>query len=157
LGGAGDRTVDPSIRGDEIRWWPDDVNDLGPQAAQLRARLDELREAINGSLYLGLKRAEIHFAHYPPGAGYARHVDRPRGSGDRMVSGVLYLNLDWKTADGGELALWPQDGAEARVEPRAGTLVTFLSEDLPHQVMPAHRDRWSVTFWLSRASAPGLI
>jgi len=38
------------------------------------------------------------------------------------------------------------------VEPRLGTLVVFLSELFPHEVLPSNRDRLSLTGWfLERA------
>ena len=35
----------------------------------------------------------------------------------------------------------------ARILPRAGTLVTFLSEDVPHEVLPPARERASIAGW----------
>ncbi|MDQ6997923.1 MAG: 2OG-Fe(II) oxygenase [Mariprofundus sp.] len=34
-----------------------------------------------------------------------------------------------------------------QVMPQAGRLVTFISEQFPHEVLPASRDRLSLTGW----------
>ena len=39
------------------------------------------------------------------------------------------------------------DAEIVRVLPEFATLVVFLSEDFPHEVLPATRDRYSVTGW----------
>jgi SM-20-related protein len=36
------------------------------------------------------------------------------------------------------------------VAPRAGTLVCFLSERIPHEVLAAHVDRISIAGWFRR-------
>ena len=47
--------------------------------------------------------------------------------------------------------LTPVDGrAAVDVQPEAGTLVLFRSADLPHEVLPARRERWSVAGWFRR-------
>jgi SM-20-related protein len=34
-----------------------------------------------------------------------------------------------------------------KVVPQMGTLVVFLSERFPHEVLPAHADRYSIAGW----------
>jgi SM-20-related protein len=36
------------------------------------------------------------------------------------------------------------------VLPQAGSLLLFLSADMPHEVLPASRDRLSLTGWFRR-------
>jgi SM-20-related protein len=51
------------------------------------------------------------------------------------------------------LRLYPNpDVPEAGIEvlPLGGRLVTFLSDGLPHEVLPASRERISITGWLKR-------
>ncbi|MFN2333883.1 MAG: 2OG-Fe(II) oxygenase [Wenzhouxiangellaceae bacterium] len=112
-------------------------------------QLECLRLALNRNLFLALFEFEAHFALYPPGAFYRRHFDSFRGASNRMVSLVLYLNDSWQEADGGELLLYhPKSGLEmARVAPRAGTLVLFLSEEIEHEVAQTRVDRASVSAW----------
>jgi SM-20-related protein len=127
----------------------------GSTLAQLRL-LDELaalREQINRELFLGLFDLEAHFALYPPGGFYRRHVDAFRGDNPRVVSVVLYLNPRWRQQHGGCLRLWPHPDAVTPildVAPRAGTLVCFLSEQIPHEVLPAQVDRMSIAGWFRR-------
>ncbi|HEX4844122.1 MAG TPA: 2OG-Fe(II) oxygenase [Limnobacter sp.] len=109
-----------------------------------------LQSALNRRLMLGLFSFESHFAHYSPGAFYKKHKDAFSGQANRVLSVVTYLNSDWHAADGGELVLYdPQDDSNVlcRVLPKPGTLVVFLSEEFPHEVLPAHRDRYSIAGW----------
>ncbi|MEO4046822.1 2OG-Fe(II) oxygenase [Pseudomonas sp. CAU 1711] len=139
--------VREGIRGDRIQWL-----EAGQDAACDRylAAMDELRQALNRAFYLGLEDYESHFALYPPGAFYRKHVDRFRDDDRRTVSAVFYLNDDWRAEQGGVLRLYPRDGGELDVLPAAGTLVLFMSAELPHEVLPATRERLSLTGWFRR-------
>ncbi|MDX5298962.1 MAG: 2OG-Fe(II) oxygenase, partial [Gammaproteobacteria bacterium] len=94
---------------------------------------------------------EAHYALYPPGTFYKRHVDNFRGRSSRVVTSLLYLNPHWQPGDGGEMQLYP-DAADAaqRVEPRLGTFVLFMAEDLPHEVLPTRVPRGSIAGWFRR-------
>jgi SM-20-related protein len=131
-----------------VRW----IDPHAPSAAEAKvlARLERLRLALNERLQLGAFSLELHWALYPPGARYARHVDQPRGGRARVVSVVLYLNPGWPAADGGALRLYPPRAAPIDVLPEAGTLAAFRSEALPHEVLPACRERLALTGWLRR-------
>jgi SM-20-related protein len=148
IGHVAERRSD--IRGDDIYW----VEEQAPLAQALqREELAQLREAINSTLYLGLHDFEGHYAAYPTGAGYARHVDRFRGDDRRVLSVVLYLNEHWDTEDGGDLCLYDGETAAepaARISPQGGTLICFLSEHVPHEVLPTRRMRWSLSGWFRR-------
>lgn len=140
----------PEIRGDELAWI---ANEQAPRAWELSQReFETLRKAVNEQTYLGLHELEAHYAVYPPGAFYARHLDRFREDNRRVMSLVLYLNDDWDAEDGGELRLYPSAVADAgvTVTPRGGTLVCFLSERVPHEVLPARRTRYSLAGWFRR-------
>jgi SM-20-related protein len=142
--GAGDgRAVRPAIRGDRIGWL---TMAAGDAERQLLARFEALRVALNRDLMLGLADLECHYAIYESGARYARHLDRSPKGAERVVSVVLYLNEDWVPGDGGELLIATPEG-DLRVEPRAGTLVAFLSQRFEHEVLPALRTRRSLTGW----------
>lgn len=147
VGRARKQQVVQEIRGDHIRW----VDDC-PASAALAEYLyimDSLRLSLNQALFLGLDGFEAHYALYPPGAGYQRHLDRFQDSPLRTVSVVLYLNTQWQPGDGGELRLH-LTGGRKDVMPRAGTLVVFMSADLPHEVLKARRDRASLVGWFRR-------
>ena len=139
--------VQEGVRGDHIQWL-----EPGQCAAGDRylAMLDDLRGQLNQALYLGLEDYEGHFALYPPGTFYQKHLDRFRDDDRRAVSAVFYLNSDWLPEQGGALRLYLADGRELDVLPEAGTLVVFLSADLAHEVLPATRERLSLTGWLRR-------
>lgn len=131
-------------RGDSTLWLDDPA--CGPAARELQAALDGLRGDLNRRLLLGLDEVEAHFAHYPPGAGYARHRDRFRSDDARVLSLVLYLNPDWPDHAGGALRLHLPGGPHD-IAPRAGTVALFLSAEVEHEVLPADRARFSVAAW----------
>lgn len=145
IGHVAQRRTD--IRGDDILW----VEGEAPLAQALQQQeLVQLKDAINATLYLGLHDFEGHYAAYPAGAGYTRHVDRFQGDSRRVLSVVLYLNEDWNPGDGGELCLYrSREPAEpvARINPVGGTLICFLSEHIPHEVLPTRRTRLSFSGW----------
>ena len=135
------------IRGDRIQW-------IEPGQASACDRylglMDSLREAMNRGLFLGLEDFESHFALYPPGAFYLKHVDRFRDDDRRMVSAVLYLNDAWLPEHGGQLRMYLDESVEHDVVPAGGCLVVFLSGEVPHEVLPATRERLSLTGWFRR-------
>lgn len=147
IGRAGAHRVQEGVRGDRIQWL-----ERGQAVAGDRYLdgLDALRGQLNQAFYLGLEDFEGHFALYPPGAFYQKHLDRFRDDDRRAVSAVLFLNDDWLPEQGGALRLYLADGTERDVYPQAGTLVLFLSADLPHAVLPATRERLSLTGWFRR-------
>jgi Predicted proline hydroxylase len=118
-------------------------------SAQWIALADQLRLDLNRQLFLGLFSYESHYARYLPGDFYKRHVDAFRGQANRVVSTVLYLNPGWTPEDGGELVIYESaaDQTGLRVTPAFGTLVCFLSEEFPHEVLPAQRIRYSIAGW----------
>lgn len=141
----------PEVRNDKVLWL--DAEQTTPAQARWLGALDELRRAINEKLYLGLFEFEGHFAVYPPGSFYRKHSDQFRGIGLRTVTTILYLNENWQPEEGGQLRIYLDgDSAEPHVDvlPEAGTLVCFLSADYLHEVLPATRERMSVTGWFRR-------
>jgi len=145
--GTGERRqVRDDLRGDEILWMPPEPT--GPERALLDV-LESLRLTLNRELALGLFELECHYALYPPGKAYARHLDRFATGASRVVSCILYLNEGWTAADGGMLRLYA-DEEVVDVLPEGGTLVAFLSERFWHEVLPATRPRLSLTGWFRR-------
>ena len=81
--------------------------------------------------------------------------DRFRDDDRRTVTVVLYLNEEWQPDEGGELRLYLPDGRVHDVMPLGGSLACFMSADFPHEVLPATRERLSLTGWFRRrAGAP---
>ena len=130
------------VRRDLIHW----MDERDPALAPWHAWTESLRVHLNRQLFLGLFSFESHVAHYRPGDFYRRHVDAFRGEANRVISLVCYLNEAWKEGDGGELVLYTDPGP-VTVQPTYRTVVLFLSEETPHEVKPAQRDRFSVTGW----------
>ena len=132
------------IRGDSICWI---TAPLLPAEKALLEELERLRLELNREALLGLFELELHYSWYPPGAGYARHVDQPQGRMQRRVSLVLYLNESWTPAAGGELRIFDAVGRHRDIEPIAGRLVHFLTAGREHEVLPTQSDRLSISGW----------
>ena len=148
--GRGQAQVRSEVRGDHVLWV--DESNAGPALQGVLAQLEALRQSVNQSLFLGLFDLETHFAVYPPGGGYQRHLDRFRDDDRRSLTVILYLNeSDWQEQDGGLLRFWPDpETIPLEILPAGGTLVTFLSDRFWHEVLPAHRQRLSLTGWFRR-------
>lgn len=147
--GSGQAEIRSEIRGDHVLWI--DESQAGPALKAVLEKLEALRLAVNQGLFLGLFDVELHFAIYPPGTGYQRHLDRFRDDDRRSLTVILYLNENWRHEDGGLLRFWPEaSGEPLDIVPTGGTLVTFLSERFWHQVLPARRERLSLTGWFRR-------
>ncbi|MDD2059834.1 2OG-Fe(II) oxygenase [Pseudomonas sp. GD03860] len=147
VGRGPSQEVREGIRGDHIQWLEPGQAECCDQYLNL---MDSLREALNRGLFLGLEDFECHFALYPPGAFYRKHLDRFRDDDRRMVSAVIYLNPEWLPEDGGQLRMTLKNDVEHDVQPIGGCLVVFLSGDIPHEVLPAQRERLSLTGWFRR-------
>jgi SM-20-related protein len=144
IGGPGAEQRVAGIRGDFTCWLREP---LMPPELLLLEQFETLRLDLNREHYLGLFDLELHYARYPPGTAYARHVDQPRGSMQRIVSLVLYLNPQWQAADGGRLRFHSADERIIDVEPFGGRLVCFLTAGREHEVLPSQRERFSISGW----------
>lgn len=134
-----------AMRGDTIAW----VENTTSAGQAWNTWALDLKNHLNSRLFLGLFSFESHYAHYPAGAFYQRHLDAFEGQKNRVLSLVFYLNKNWHTDDGGQLKLY-RDAADQQgitVTPEQGTLAIFLSEDFPHEVLPASKDRYSIAGW----------
>ena len=141
----------PEIRNDAVLWL--DEGWSGAAFQGYRDVLEELRRAVNRTLYLGLVDFEGHLSVYPPGAYYRRHLDQFRDMGLRTLSCILYLNDDWAPVDGGQLRIYLDKDALLPyfdVEPTGGTFVAFLSAKFFHEVLPAQKPRLALTGWFKR-------
>ena len=144
IGRHDDHAIARSIRQDSIHW----LDRSEPSETAWLTAMEHLRGYANRELLLGLFEYESHFAYYPPGAGYKTHYDSFRGQSNRILSTVYYLNEEWQPGDGGELALYnEQDQLLSTVAPVFNRLVVFLSEEFPHEVLPATKERFSIAGW----------
>jgi SM-20-related protein len=60
---------------------------------------------------------------------------------------ICYLNENWTEDDGGQLRVYFPDQSKDFF-PIAGRLVCFRSDLLEHEVLPATRERLSLTGWI---------
>lgn len=149
VGRGGGQIADRKIRSDEIHWI--DGKSEAENAWLLWA--SELQQYLNRHLFLGLFSFESHFSHYSSGDFYEKHYDAFKGQANRILSVVTYLNDRWPVQSGGELLVYGdvEKGSEHKVvhtvSPEIGTLVVFLSEQFPHEVLPAKQGRYSIAGW----------
>ncbi len=141
------------IRGDYISWI--DRQQLHPSCHFFLDRVEALSRYLNRRCFMGIRDAEFHFAIYPQGAGYQRHLDVFRHTSDRVVSMITYLNVAWQEADGGALRIYGESetGEENSLDvlPLAGRAVLFLSDQVEHAVLPARCERYSITGWMKNS------
>lgn len=145
IGNSNEEQIINEIRGDYIHWLGRGDNDT---TQDLYVVLDELKSMINRYCYLSLKDFEFHFAHYPKGSFYKRHLDQFAERNNRLISVVIYLNKDWREGDGGELKIYPKDQPEKSIAPIENRLIMFKSDSLYHEVLVSNKSRRSVTGWM---------
>lgn len=153
VGRAAQQNRRSEIRSDSVLWLEPDQADSA--ASLYFSKLDAVRQAVNQAFYMGLEDLESHFAVYPQGAFYKKHLDRFRDDDARALTAVLYLNDDWPADAGGEMRLYLDEDGERHVDvrPEAGTLALFLSDRFWHEVLPAGQQRLSITGWFRRRLA----
>jgi len=166
IGRAAQLQRDERIRSDSIAW----LDGSTPAQQRYLALMEQLRLHINAKLFLGLFDYECHYARYQPGQFYRRHRDAFAGSEQqphaRVLTTICYLNDTWSPEDAGELVIYGdekrndehddeallQPGAELqKIAPQPGTLVVFLAERFPHEVLASKATRYSVTGWFRRS------
>lgn len=157
--------VNKTIRGDSIYW----LNEDGATEAQQNyfEQMENLRLNLNQHLYIGLFGLESHLAVYPVGAFYKKHLDcfatADPNKPQRKISCIVYLNHNWQTEDGGQLRLYLNETDELNNErsmdilPVAGRAVIFLSDTFYHEVLPATRERISLTGWFFTRPSPASL
>ncbi|MCP9199217.1 2OG-Fe(II) oxygenase [Gramella sp. GC03-9] len=150
IGNRTNEIIEKSIRGDFILW----INeaDNGPAENLYFKKINSLVEYLNRTCFMGILHKEFHYAVYPEGTFYKRHLDTFQNDGRRKLSMVCYLNNeDWKPENGGELTIYTnEDGKEEEMNiyPLAGRVVIFESQELEHEVKPVKVPRLSITGWL---------
>lgn len=151
VGGGSARRLLSEIRSDYILWL--DPDNLTPLQKSYWEAIMRLQAALNKELFLGLNDFEAHFVVYPPGACYKKHLDQFKQIKERLISCILYLNQHWRAEDGGQLRIYVDaDGDDRFIDflPEAGTFVCFRSDSVYHEVLPAMRERLSLTGWLKQ-------
>lgn len=138
--------LSPEIRRDKIKWL-----DSSTEAQKLFfTQLEHLRVELNKNLMLGLFDVEAHYAVYQKGDFYKKHLDSFKGSENRIISIVIYLNQNWHESDGGSLHIYQNMDDQAplfSVAPTWGKTIMFLSEEIPHEVQVSNKTRYSIAVW----------
>jgi len=133
------------IRCDKIQW----LNSENEVDKLFLEAMEDLRKLLNQQLFLGLFDYESHYAVYEKEDFYKKHIDALKGKSNRVFSTVLYLNDKWSDFDAGELVLYTENGKTIleTIQPNSGTLVLFLSEQFPHEVLATNKTRYSIAGW----------
>ncbi|UVD79009.1 2OG-Fe(II) oxygenase [Myroides albus] len=151
IGNNENEQIVEEIRGDSILWLdqtePDEVEKM------YFDKVNDFILYVNRTCYLGLQGGEFHYACYPPGTFYKRHLDIFHSDTRRTLSMVLYLNDEhWNPSWGGELAIYLQDEnaneKQEIIHALPGRLVIFDSKALEHEVKMVNHTRYSITGWL---------
>jgi len=154
VGKGAAKRVHSEIRSDHILWLTTNTDHeySRPALAAYWQQMEALRQTVNRHLFLGAQEIEAHYAVYPAGTFYKRHLDQHRGSKERLLTCILYVNEAWTAEDGGVLRLYDDTEPEGfcDVVPEGGTFVCFRSDLVEHEVLPAKRERYSVTGWLRK-------
>ena len=145
IGKQHDKQINESVRGDYIQWIDPQLAP-GPMTVYFD-KLKQLTQYLNQSLFLSLKDVEVHMTLYPVGTFYKRHLDQFKTDDHRKLSIICYLNDNWKQDEGGQLRMQMKDGVQD-VLPSSGKLVCFRSDQIEHEVLPATRERLSLTGWI---------
>jgi len=145
IGKQQDLRIYEGIRGDYIKWL--DKKSAPAELLVYLARVDELMQYLNRTLFLSLKDFEMHTTLYPAGTFYKRHLDQFKKDDHRKLSIICYLNQDWKEEHGGQLRIYLPEGP-LDILPLGGRMVCFRSDQLEHEVLPATRERLSLTGWI---------
>jgi SM-20-related protein len=143
------------IRNDYIAWLADE--DKTPAIQAYFRKMEILRKLLNTQLFMNVQELETHAALYPIGGHYQKHLDQfSHGASDniqhRQLSTVLYLNQHWQAHHGGALKLYLDEKNTIDILPNAGRIVLFLSAQFWHEVLPANRERMSLTGWFRTRS-----
>jgi SM-20-related protein len=138
---------DKLYRSDKIYWLDRKHDDVHENS--FFDLMDRFVVYLNSTCYTGITGYEFHYALYEKGSFYKKHIDQFKNNGSRQYSMIMYLNVDWVTADGGELCIHHPDSIQ-NISPDNGKSVFFKSSELEHEVLLANKARMSITGWLKR-------
>jgi SM-20-related protein len=150
IGNRVNEIIVKSIRGDVILW----IDEAYTNEAEgvFFDKINNLVSYLNKTCFLGILRKEFHYALYPTGTFYKRHLDTFQNDDRRKLSFVCYLNeAGWLPENGGELVLYLDDNGseiEKIIYPFPGRVVIFESQIFEHEVRPVKTERLSITGWL---------
>ena len=150
IGNKFDEVIAKSIRGDVILWM--DETRANPSESLFFNKINHLVNYLNKTCFMGILHKEFHYAIYPKGTFYKRHLDTFKNDDRRKLSFVCYLNHeDWQPENGGELVLYLDENNPENdkiIYPLPGRVVIFESQIIEHEVKPVNTKRLSITGWL---------
>ncbi|WP_283640003.1 2OG-Fe(II) oxygenase [Mesonia mobilis] len=151
IGNKTNELVEKEIRGDFILWLNE--AEAGTVENVFFNRVNNLVDYLNRTCFMGILHKEFHYAVYPEGTFYKRHLDTFQNDGRRKLSVVCYLNDEtWLEENGGELTIYVDENGEEKaidLYPFPGRVVIFESQELEHEVQRVkHSKRLSITGWL---------
>lgn len=153
IGNKTNELVEKEVRGDFI-FWLNEAAEL-PSEKRFFSKINALTAYLNRTCFLGILHKEFHYAIYPQGTFYKRHLDVFQNDDRRKLSFVCYLNdASWKKENGGELVLYLNENGHSgetaqSIFPLPGRAVIFESQLLEHEVKPVLKsERLSITGWL---------
>ncbi len=138
-------THDKLLRSDKI-YWLDRAHDNVHENSFFDL-MDTFVSHLNRTCFTGITGYEFHYAMYEKGSFYKKHLDQFRSNKSRAFSMIMYLNVDWKVEDGGELCIYHADSSQL-IAPQNGKCVFFKSDELEHEVLLTQKPRLSITGWL---------
>lgn len=150
IGNRVNETIEKSVRGDFIFW----LNESETNAAEKSFfhKINDMISYLNKTCFMGILHKEFHYALYPKGTFYKRHLDTFQNDDRRKLSMVCYLNEEnWQPEYGGELVIYLNENGvetEKTIYPFPGRMVIFESQLLEHEVKPVEQKRLSITGWL---------
>ncbi|CAE8631449.1 unnamed protein product [Polarella glacialis] len=151
-----ERALNEPSRGDVVKFSDDGRM---PGVPQLAAALDALVEGLQACEEVAERLRFVDwangamFAVYPGDAArYIKHVDNTLATDGRRLTAVLYLNRDWKPADGGCLRIFEPTmqsfQVKRDVEPLWNRLVVnWSTQEVPHEVLSSYKDRVAISMW----------
>ena len=146
IGNQFNEQIIKTIRGDFISWI--DETQKNEQESVFFDKIEHFTNYLNRTCFLGIQEREFHYALYPIGTFYKRHLDTFQNDDSRKLSIVCYLNNeDWQEEYGGELTIYKEEET-INIFPLKGRMVVFESQILEHEVKPVQRERLSITGWL---------
>ena len=100
IGSRVNEEIDKTIRGDFILWIDETKTDVIEQL--FFQKINELVSYLNRTCFMGILQKEFHYAIYPEGTFYKRHLDTFQNDDRRKLSIVCYLNeANWPKENGG--------------------------------------------------------
>ena len=145
IGDLDEKVIKKHVRGDQTYWLKREEDSAIEAFWQV---VDQLMFVFNRYCFLSLSDYEFHFANYPPGARYLRHLDQFQNNTNRIISVIIYLNENWQSGDGGELKIYRDNANDLIIEPYGGRCVMFKSAEVHHSVLESNKNRFSLTGWL---------